>query len=95
MFLSSVYELCVHILEEFSMWNDIHHSQLRLGSFNRLGLRCDEKIRKQNTFLKTTLVSVFASVYELCVHAPNEFLMWNDIQHSQLRLGSRNWLGPR
>ena len=91
----SVNELCVHVPKEFSMWNNIQHSQLRLGSWNWLDLRWGEKIRKRNTFLKATLVILFVSVNELCVHVPKEFSMWNDIQHSQLRLGSWNWLDLR
>ena len=76
----SVNELCVHVPKEFSMWNDIQHSQLRLGSWNWLDLRWGEKIRKRNTFLKATLVILFVSVNELCVHVPKEFSMWNNIQ---------------
>ena len=30
----SVNDLCVHVPKEFSMWNGIQHSQLRLGSLN-------------------------------------------------------------
>ena len=41
------------------------------------------------------VVILFVSVNELCVHVPKEFSMWNDIQHSQLRLGSCNWLDLR
>ena len=81
--------------KEFSMWNDIQHSQLRLGSCNWLGLRWGEKIRKRNTFLKATLVILFVSVNELCVHVPKEFSMRNNFQRSQLQLGSWNWLDFR
>ena len=77
------------------MWNDIQHSQLRLGSWKWLDFRWGEKIRKRNTFLKATLVILFVSVNELCVHVPTEFSMWNNIQPWQLRLGSWNWLDFR
>ena len=73
---------------EFSMLNNIEHSQLRIGPWNRLDSIWVETIRKQNTTLNATLVTLFLSVNELCVHVPMEFLMWNNIQHSQLRLGS-------
>ena len=92
MLFVSVNELCVHVAKEFSMWNDIQHSHLRLGSCNWPDLRWGEKIRKRNTFLKATLVILCVSVNELCVHVPKEFSMWNDIHHSQLQLGSWNWL---
>ena len=91
----SVNELCVHVPNEFSMWNNIQHSQLRLGSWNWLDVRWGEQIRKRNTVLKATLVILFVSVNKLCVHVPTEFSMWNNIQPSQLRLGSRNWLDFR
>ena len=79
------------------MWNDIQHSQLRLGSCNWLDSRRGEEIRKRNTLLKATLVILFVSDNKLCVHVPKEFSLWNDIQHSQLRLaiGSCNWLDLR
>ena len=91
----SVNELCVHVPKEFSMWNNIQHLQLRLGSSNWLDLGRGKKIRTQNTFLKATLVILFVSVNELCVHVAKEYSMWDDIQRSQLRLGSRNWLDLR
>ena len=92
-----VNELCVHVPKEFSTWNDIQHSQLWLGWWNRLGLRWGERRRSgiEKTFVESTLVILFVSVNELCVHIPKEFSMWNNIQHSQLRLGSWNWLGLR
>ena len=74
------------------MWNDIQHSQPRLGSWDWLDFRCGEKIRKWNTFLKATLVIFCVLVNELCLHVPTEFSMWNDIRHSQLRLGPLDWL---
>ena len=91
----SVDEPCVHVLKEFSMWNDIQPSQLRLVSWNWLNRRRGETIRKRNTFLKATLVILCVSINELCVHVPKEFSLWNDIQPSQIRLGSWNWLDPR
>ena len=88
----SVSELCVHVPKEFSMWNNVQRSQLRPGSWNWLDFRWGETIWKRNTFLKATLVILFVSVNELCVHVPKEFSMWNNMQRSQLRLGSWNWL---
>ena len=38
---------------------------------------------------------LFVSVNELCIHVPKEISMWNDTQHSQLRLGSCNSLDLR
>ena len=91
----SVNELCVHVPKEFSMWNNIQPSQLRLGSWYWLDFRWCEKVRKRNTFLKATLVILFVSINELCVHVPKESSMWNNTQHSQLRLGPWDWLGLR
>ena len=66
---------------EFSMWNEIEHSQLGLGSWNWLDFRWGEVVQKRNTsLLKATLVIVFVSVNdELFVHVPKEFSMWNNI----------------
>ena len=68
---------------------------LRLGSWNWLDSRCVERIRKRNTFLSATLVILLLPFNELCVHVPKEFSMWNNIERSQLRLGSWNWLDSR
>ena len=84
----SVNGLYVHVQKEFSMRNNIQHSQLWLGSWNRLDVRWGEKIRNRNTFFKATLVISFVSVIEVCVHVPKVFSMWNNIQPSRLRLGS-------
>ena len=77
------------------MWNDIQDSQLRLGSYNWLDIRREEGIRKWDTSLKAILVNLVLSVNELCARVPKEFPMWYAIQHSQLRLGSCNWLDMR
>ena len=76
----SVNELCVHV-------RNIQHSQPRLGSWNWLDLKWGERTRKRDTILKATLAILFVSVNELCAHVPKEFLMWNNVQHSQLQLG--------
>ena len=70
------------------MLNNIQHSQLRLGTWNWLGFRKGKGIRNQTTFSKATLVTLFVSANDFCVHVLKEFWMWNIIQHSQLRLGS-------
>jgi hypothetical protein len=88
----SVNELCVYVPKEFSMWNNIQLSRSRLGSWNWLDFRWGNRIRKRNTCLKATLVILFVSVNELCVHVPKEFSICIIIQHSQLRLGSWNRL---
>ena len=91
--MNSVY---VHVPKEFSMWNNIQRLQLRLGSRNWLYRGWGEKIRKQNSFFESHLGHfLFVSVNEPCVHVPKEFSMWNNIQRSQLRLGSWNWLDFR
>ena len=56
------------------MWNGIQYSQLRLGPLNWLDLRLGEKTRRRDTFLKATLVILFVSVNDLCVHVPRGIL---------------------
>ena len=91
----SVNKLYVHVPKEFSIWNSIQHSQLHLGSLIWFDVRWGERIRKRDTRLKATLIALFVSVNELYVHVPKTFSMWNNIQHSQLRLGSWIWLDFR
>ena len=66
-------------------WNDVQHSPLRRGSWNRLEL--DELKRSGSGTLFESHLSQLVSFNELCVHVPKEFSMWNIIQHSQLRRG--------
>ena len=42
--------------------------------------------------MRGTLVNLLVTFNELCVHVPKEFSMWDDVERSQLRRGSWNWL---
>ena len=61
-------------------------------SWNWLDSRCVKKIWKRNAFLRATLVNLRVTFNELYVHVSKEFSMWDDIERSQLRRGSWNWL---